>query len=322
MRRSTRPILLATLPLLLFAGCSQREERGAESLETFDVASEPAMGTEPSAPSAPPPVATSTRDAMSEVAAPGINVTAAPGVAFDYRYAFRLPSPSIGTVQEAHAAMCEKLGLAKCRITGMRYQVRGEDKIAAMLALKLDPAIARDFGKQATALVVGAKGMLVDQEISGIDVGTRIDSATRDKARLEADVDRLEAELRALGVRDPRRGDIAARIEDMRRQLRSLDSTRDSDREALAGTPMLFNYGSGSAIPGFDTSSPIRDAFAQAGGNFVGAIAALILIVTALLPWLLVGGLLLWLWRRFGPRWTAGGYRSEPESAGAPPPAG
>lgn len=317
MRRSIRPVLLATLPLLLIAGCSGPQRQESEELETFDVQSEPSMQSDSSARVAPPPPTS-----MTEAAAPGINVTAAPGVAFDYRYAFRLPSPAIGTVQEAHAAMCEKLGLAKCRITGMRYQVRGEDKFAAMLALKLDPAIARDFGKQATALVKDAKGMLVDQEISGLDVGTRIDSATRDKARLEADVDRLEAELRGLGVRDPRRGEIAARIEDMRRQLRGLDSARDSDREALAGTPMVFNYGSGSAIPGFDDSSPIREALDQAGDNFVGAIATLILLVTALLPWLLVGGLLFWLWRRFGPRLSAGGYRSEVDAIStAPPPA-
>ena len=40
------------------------------------------------------------------------------------------------------------LGVARCRITGMRYRVVNENDIEAMLAFKLDPAIARRFGQQ------------------------------------------------------------------------------------------------------------------------------------------------------------------------------
>ena len=46
--------------------------------------------------------------AAERAAAPGVDVTAAPGVAFNYRYAFRLPSENISGVQEAHAQACEK----------------------------------------------------------------------------------------------------------------------------------------------------------------------------------------------------------------------
>ena len=53
----------------------------------------------------------------------------------------------IQIAQEAHAAMCEKLGIARCRITGMRYGLVNEQDVSASLELKLDPAIARQFGK-------------------------------------------------------------------------------------------------------------------------------------------------------------------------------
>ncbi|HMN84711.1 MAG TPA: hypothetical protein PKA74_01795, partial [Bauldia sp.] len=65
-------------------------------------------------------------------------VTAAPGVAFNYRYAFSLPAGQIAAAQEAHAAACEQLGIARCRITGMRHQLLGENRVEAMLAFKLD----------------------------------------------------------------------------------------------------------------------------------------------------------------------------------------
>ena len=72
-------------------------------------------------------------DALLEAPA-GVAVTAAPGVAFNYRYAFSLPAERISAAQEDHAASCEKLGIARCRITGLRYQLLGEGRIVAMLA--------------------------------------------------------------------------------------------------------------------------------------------------------------------------------------------
>ena len=66
--------------------------------------------------------------------------TAAPGVAFNYRYAFRLPAERVAEVQEQHAQACEQLGVARCRITGMLYRLVNDDDIEAMLAFKLDPA--------------------------------------------------------------------------------------------------------------------------------------------------------------------------------------
>ena len=53
-----------------------------------------------------------------------------------YRYAYRLPSAKISLVQEAHAQACEKLGLDRCRITGMRYRLVNQKDIEAMLALQ------------------------------------------------------------------------------------------------------------------------------------------------------------------------------------------
>jgi len=149
--------------------------------------------------------------AEDRVAAPGVDVTAAPGVAFDYRYAFRLPGNRISAVQEAHAQACEKLGIDKCRITGMRYRLVDQKDVEAMLALRLDPKLARQFGKDATAVVDKADGMLVDQEIIGEDVGSKIAGATRSEAELREELSKVEAEL-ARAV--PMKGNIAGQAAD------------------------------------------------------------------------------------------------------------
>src|SRR5438309_12132237 len=94
----------------------------------------------------------------------GIAPTAAPGVAFNYKYAFRLPAERISSVQEEHAQACEKLGIARCRITGMYYHLSGDRNVEARLDFKLDPAIARGFGKEGIAAVAHADGLLGPSE--------------------------------------------------------------------------------------------------------------------------------------------------------------
>ena len=190
MRRTLLPVFL------LITACSQqRPERQSEDVRTYDVAEPPSIQANAPPPMAPPaPITRST--AMTEQAGgPNIAVSAAPGVAFNYRYAFRLPNARIQTAQEAHAAMCEKLGIARCRITGMRYSLVNERDVSASLELKLDPAIARGFGKDATKIVSDAEGMLVDQQISGVDAGASIERANRGRAELQDELNRVNREL-------------------------------------------------------------------------------------------------------------------------------
>jgi hypothetical protein len=289
---------------LLLTGCGQQTERKESSrdLTTFDVTEESAVDSAMNAPPPPPPPVSSR--------APGISVTAAPGVAFNYAYAFRLPSPRISPMQEAHAQMCEKLGLARCRITGMRYRLANERDISAVLALKLDPAIAREFGKQATALVTRSEGMLVDQEISGIDAGSSIANANRGEAQIRDDIAKLDAELRRPGLSNVVRDRLLAEAAELRAQLRQLDTGREADRESLARTPMVFNYGSGSLIPGFDTSSPLRDAWEEAAAMFVGALGLIIRLLAALIPFMLLAALAWAVYRRFAPARLRAGARA------------
>ena len=276
-----------------------------------------------------PPTRTESMDVREEPASvPGVDVTAAPGVAFNYRYAFRLPGNRISAVHEAHAQACEKLGLDKCRITGMRYRLVNQKDIQAMLALRLDPAIARGFGKNATEIVSKADGMLVDQEISGEDVGSRIKAATRSESELRSDLAAVEAQLATIRANDPRRGELVARADELRTQIRSLGRTRTQGEEALAGTPMVFNYGSGSVIPGFDVRSPVREAFQDAGDNLVNGFAIILVILITLIPWVLLAVLLGWLFHYARRRWgwfstARDGYAAgplAPEAPEAPPP--
>ncbi len=103
---------------------------------------------------------------------PNIAPSAAPGVAFNYDYRFSLRDNAISAAQESHAGACEGLGLQRCRITGMRYSVDRDENVVAALDLKLDPLLARQFGKSATKLVVQNGGRLDSLEIGSSDEGS------------------------------------------------------------------------------------------------------------------------------------------------------
>ncbi len=268
-------VLVPVALTLALAACGKAPER-SKDIQTLDVREEAAP---------------------ADAASPCVSVTSAPGVAFNYRYAFRVPNARISAVQEEHAQACEKLGLDRCRITGMRYRLVSNDEISAMLSFKLDPTLARDFGKQGIAAVTKAEGMLVDSEITGTDAGAVIEGANRQSAGLRDELAKVEEQLKRSGLSAGERNELTQQAASLREQIRSASATRTDARESLATTPMVFDYGSGDLIPGFDGASPIREAFRTASGTFVTMLGFAIIAIGALLPWALLGGLGVWLYR-------------------------
>ncbi|HWT12483.1 MAG TPA: DUF4349 domain-containing protein [Allosphingosinicella sp.] len=291
--------LLLSLPLMLIAascGGEPQQRQASEDLRTFDVQDR----TPPPAPAAAPAMER-TADAN---AGPNISPTAAPGVAFNYRYAFRLPAQRVSTVQEQHARACEQLGLSRCRITGMRYRVVNERDIQAMLAFKLEPTIARRFGQAGAQVVTQSEGMLVDAEITGTDVGTSIRAAGRNLAEMTEELNRLEARLARGGVARDERTRLEYEAQQLRQSIRATRANQQDQQESLATTPMVFEYGSGDLVPGFDSGPSFRKTLDRAGDNFVEGVAVLFIIVVTLLPWALLALLMWWIFRllrrRFG----------------------
>jgi hypothetical protein len=278
--------------LLATAACSggANDEAGGpavrEETQTFD-ASEAAR--------LPPPT-----DASSSAAPrpPGVAPTAAPGVAFNYRYAFRLPAENIGRVQEEHAQACEKLGLEHCRITAMNYADDGNRRVEARLAFKLDPALARAFGRDGIAAVTKAQGELLQAAITGTDVGSEIAAASRGQAQQADEVRRLEQQLARPGLSSGERIELQQQLQGLREAIRASQAEQTGRRQLLASTPVTFDYRAGK------TGTRLERAVGDAADNFVGAATTLLIVLVTLLPWIVALLLiaLLWRWanRRFG----------------------
>ena len=275
--------LLVGVAGLALGACSQREEPSAErQTGSYDVA--------------PPAVVTAPDGAAGR--APGINVTAAPGVAFVYRYGFRLPSDRIAGVQEAHAQRCEQLGVARCRITGMRYRLLGENNIEAALDFKLAPELARGFGKDGIAGVEKAGGTLVDAEITGTDAGAVVDRSRVERGRATDELRRLDEQI-ARARNAAERAELQAQRAEAARRIAAANDAGDSARESLAQTPVTFTYGSGPAVRGFDTSAPLTSALDTAVASAQATLAVVLAILAIFGPPALVVALILYGVHRF-----------------------
>ncbi|MHA0329647.1 hypothetical protein [Sphingomonas melonis] len=236
--------------------------------------------------------------ASDTAGAPGIAVTAAPGVAFNYRYGFRLPPRAIAAVQEAHASTCEKLGITRCRITGMDYRVVGENDIRGSLRFKLDPAIARAFGKRGIDIVQDAKGTLVSAEITGTDAAEAIERAGGTQAEAAAAVARADAALARSDASAEERAELQRQRAAAATAARDAAATAADNRASLARTPMTFDYESGDAVRGFDTSAPLTSALDTMVASGQVTLAVLLGIVAIFGPPAIVFVIGLLLWRR------------------------
>lgn len=304
MKYVVLPLSLATLTL---AACSNESDyAGAEeSMEIADAAM-PVLPTESESPGVVP-------------GSPNIAPTSAPGVAFNYSYAFRVPDGQIAGVQEEHAAACETLGVNRCRITGMRYRLIDEKTVQAMLAFKLDPEIARKFGKDAIASVEKAEGILVDSAIQGIDVGSQITASQRRSANVSADLKRIELRLKAGGLGDRERTELQGQAARLREQLTRETASRQAGEESLATTPMQFSYRGGEGIPGFESGNPFAGAWDSALGSFVMMASFVMLAIGVALPWILLLMAIALVWRSPLARPARSWWKNFPAKSGGDP---
>jgi hypothetical protein len=272
--------LLAGVMALALVGCSE------QSSEETSV-SAPADTEAPAA----------AEESADAAAAPRIGIEAAPGVAFDYAYTFRLVDKHIARVQEEHAAACETLGVQRCRIVDVRYQLSDEKLVEAQTQFKLEPGIARRFGANAIASVEKAEGVLADASVAGEDVGTEILASQQRSAGSEAEIARLEARLKAGGLDKRERAELLAQIGQMRGQLGDERQTRRSGEARIAWTSVAFNYVSDGGLPGIGHENPFANAGETLMRSGSTALTFVLTLGAAVLPWGILLALIVAFWR-------------------------
>lgn len=240
-----------------------------------------------------PPELTAPRTSGAErETGPDIDPASAPGVAFDYRYAFRLEADRIAGMQREHQALCARYG-SRCRVTGVNYRAANAEDVEAMLSFAVDTEIAAQFGRESVRAVTAADGEVTESTVDGTDVGTPLKANTGQLEELQAELGRVEARLAQRNLRWPERASLQEERQSLRERISALGATTGEQEDQLATTPILFRYGSGALAPGPAREATIGEATERAADTFLGALKWLLIAFVTISPWALLG-LLLW----------------------------
>ena len=184
----------------------------------------------------------------------------------------------------------------------MLYRLVGENNIEGAIEFKLDPALARGFGKQAIDAVAKADGRLVDAEITGTDAGAAIKALDTQRQQAESELQRLDRELARSDLKPVERSELQRQRAALVAQMDDVRTQTGNQQESLATTPVSFRYQSGAAVRGFDGSAPITSA----GNIFLDSaqvtLGIVLTVLAALAPPGVIALIAFLLWRRFRPR--------------------
>jgi hypothetical protein len=240
-------------------------------------------------------------------------VAAAPQIAYEYSYSFRLPADALAKVQAKHEALCDSLGPTRCRVIDMKRSAGEGDYASGSLELAVASNIARAFGARLSEAADADGATLADSAITAEDLSKQIVDT---EARLRQ---RTLLATRLTELLATRKGTVAELVEAERgvaQVQEEIDQARSwlvQMRGRVAMSKLSVSYSSASPAGG-GFAEPIRTSIGQAGAILGYSFATLITAVVALGPWLALIWLGWWLWRRRRRRIEAA-Y----EEDGAPP---
>jgi hypothetical protein len=246
-------------------------------------------------------------EAMDRAAVDGVSPAnipvSLPKIAYVYEFGFRLSADTIPELQRQHADLCEKQGLQFCRILDMRQSGSEGDYASGSLALAVAAPRARAFGSELTKLAGEAGGKEVSSAISGEDLSKQLVDT---EARLRA---RTVLRDRLMEVLASRKGTVAELVE-AERGVAQVNEEIDQARSWLAEmqgrvdfSRINIDYSSGSPSGG-GFIAPIRGAIGSIGTILGTVFAAVIIALTILVPFGLIGWGFWSLFRRVRPRKT------------------
>lgn len=282
MRRtvSRSPVLLA---LAMLAACGQPSQSGVaeEQMVALDAA-EPA-GAKPAA----------------EPTAAPIAVTL-PRIAYIYRVGYRLPGDAIPALQQAHVALCDKMGPTRCQLGGLNRSGGEAEYGNGTLKLRVESKSARAFLDSLNKAASDKGGRPVETAIEAEDVSKQmVDAEVRIRQR-ELLVSRLTEILR---TRQGSVADLVAAERAVAEAQEELDQGKAWLAELkgrVAFSTIEVGYNAQAAEAG-GFGAQLGDTFADSGNLFLIGLRGLLTVLIVLAPWGLLFGPLIWLtlrWRR------------------------
>lgn len=223
-----------------------------------------------------------------------------PRLAYVYRLGFLLPDAKLAATQDSHAALCAQMGPSRCQLLSLNRGAGEEGNDGATLSLRVATAEAQGFARQLGQSVEQAGGRTADTKVAADDVSkAMIDAEARTRQR-ELLVARMTEVLRS------RTGKLSEIVETERgvaQAQEELDQARTLLADLRGRVAMSrFDLRYASIAPATSmgsVSTQLAEAAQGSGAAFLWGVRSLATLALYLLPWALLAGLPLLLWRRF-----------------------
>jgi hypothetical protein len=279
-------IVLLAMACLAMAGCSKSPNGGnGAALKTFDVEEPPApakVAEKPTAPGSDP-----------------VKVSI-PKMAYAYKYSFSLPGVAVTRAQQAHVALCDRLGPARCQVLALESQAGEGQAASATLKLRVDSLVARQFGVALETAVSDAGGHAVDRSMTAEDVSKDMVDTTARINQRELLVARLTEILR---TRKGSVGDLVEAERSVATAQEELDQAKGWLTE-LQGRVAMSTIDIGYQAVAASTSNVgggVADALPASASAFLIGLGAILRVLIFLAPWAMLGALGWWGFRRIRP---------------------
>ncbi len=278
--------LLALVIVLLSTGCGSNK-RSIASSASMSMSNERPETIDRSGGGGAP---TSERQSGASLPADPISY-----LAYAYGIRLELPGDRLIGVMDGHAAACRDAGLRVCQLVA---STRDGDPVASLrgsLSLRAEPQWLQRFLTSVQSDAIGAAGRVTSQWTSTEDL-TRVIVDTEATLRAKRALrDRLQ---QLLATRPGSLADLLGVERELARVQGEIDSSESNlaaTRTRVAMSALTIEYGSTVRGVAGGLFEPLRHAFADFMVAVVESTATLVTVVGALLPWVAVAAMAVWL---------------------------
>jgi hypothetical protein len=293
-RRKAIPLGAALLLVLVFVAAivaSLQRKPQHEAPVVADLMVSDSSAAAPTALASEPPPAEVPAPAESDSGSIAPVAVSVPKLAYTYRLGFRLPGDKLAEVQEAHRALCLRMGPSRCQLLAMSRSAEGEAQAPARLTLRVASIEAKAFSDRLTGIVSGSGGKTMATSVTAEDVSKAIVDAEARIRQRELLVARLTEILRT------RRGTVGELVEAERSVAEAqeeLDQTKGwltelRGRVAMSEFEIGYSQAEAPKAEEVHEGPSILDALGGSAGGFLMSLRIVLLILIYLAPWVLIG---------------------------------
>ena len=239
-----------------------------------------------------------------------------PMLAYSYAYGLSVPAKQVDGLRRRHEEACVKAGYTVCQVVSTSVREEGSERIDGELVIRAAPQWLRSFRDGIGSDAKGVGGKVVESDVRSEDLSREIVDTS---AQLQAKTvlrDRLKG---LLADRPARLADLLAVERELARVQGEIDSTRSQLAVMQARVSMssvTITYESMGMVATTGPWTPLARAVNDFLAIIAESLAALVRLMAWLAPWILIGGGLVWVFRKRLPklRWPRRRTSNPPET--------